>query len=92
MAIEMNSEKMTHNWLQRPETMALPPRSSIKELVDWYAQARVWDNEFDNFNPDTFEKDSESHIKKIEMDKLWAIVGIQGNETRQVVYGGSLCM
>jgi hypothetical protein len=25
--------------------------SSIKELVDWYACARVWDNEFDALTP-----------------------------------------
>jgi hypothetical protein len=61
------------------------PVSSVEELVDRYARARVWDNECEDFNPDTFEKDAESHIKNFGIDKLGAIVGIQGNETRQVV-------
>jgi hypothetical protein len=64
---------------------SVAPVSSVEELCDRYAEARVWDDEFDNFNPDTFEKDAESHIKNFEIDKLGAVTGIQGTEIRQVV-------
>jgi hypothetical protein len=86
LAMETNSEQEAAATTTRTTTRDLfAPVSSVEALCDQYVQGRVWDEEFDKFNPDTFEKDSLSHIKNYEIDKLGAVTGRLGSEERQVI-------